>query len=147
MDKSTDLTSIGGKIRYQRKLAEMTQAELGMKAFRVNENSAQVRIKNFELGIGRVPTDKEIQSICAALNIDIEILAESKEIKTSSRISLDSRASELFPWLLEYINMANLAIEQNDIHLIMRIASRVAERFQESVKEWANANKENQNAD
>jgi transcriptional regulator with XRE-family HTH domain len=135
MREPLDLTDIGKKIRLRRKEAGLTQSELGSKAFHVSENAGQVRIKNFELGIGRLPTEKELLALSAVLNIRVEELLECNPFTDRPPLCLNVNVLKYFPWLQEYIEMANLAIEQEDVGLVARIATRIADRLYESARE------------
>ena len=66
--------NIGGKIRYQRKKAGLTQAKLGSLAFNVSESIGQTRIKKFELHYVKEIYNHEIKAICKALKISIKEL-------------------------------------------------------------------------
>lgn len=133
---------LGKKIRYQRKIKKLTQAELGSRAFGVSKSIGQTRIKLFELEKGRAPTDQELHKICLALGIDFATLKQSPEDKNDKLKSPCSRnecliqiaADRYFPELVPYAEMCVNAMRQDDEDLLMRIVESLAKKVIESVK-------------
>ena len=134
---------LGKKSRFQRKTSALTQANLGARAFGVSKSIGQTRIKNFELGKGRAPTEKELAQICSALGIDMDTLNQSPEepIKRKKGFCLDNEclllvaSDRYFPELKTYAEMSVAALKAGDEDLLMRIVESLAKIVIAKVKE------------
>jgi len=134
---SNKMENIGQKIRTQRQLAGLTQYKLGMLAFGLRKNQAQVKIKNFELGYGRIPSCKEISKICDVLKISEDDLfnTETLEGNIPPTTLTHPTLTNVMPEAPDYLQMFNIALNNNDLRLYLEILKSFEARLTELLKD------------
>lgn len=80
---------IGKKIKYLRKTKGLTQEDLSLK---LGGDPSRSTLSNYEIG-RRTPHLKDLQRICAALNVDLSYFGISNN---DTALELLSRAKEVF---------------------------------------------------
>ena len=130
--------NIGGKIRYQRKKAKLTQAKLGSLAFNVSESIGQTRIKNLELHYVKEIYNHEIKAICKILKISVKELISSPTVKISPKHPIDGlhipqKILDDNPELDNYLNMCILAIQNDNWKLFLEIINNIKAFLEEKL--------------
>ena len=114
-----------------RKRANITQAELGSRAFDTTPNSGRIKIKNIELG-RQLATGDDLSRITKCLNVPIEMLEprpENNEIIAGKReggILISQKIVDMFMNLRKYLEMLNEAANLEDSELIVYLAKKIA---------------------
>ena len=118
-----------------RKRANITQAELGSRAFETTPNSGRTKIKNIELG-RQLATDDDLRQIAKCLDIPVEMLepnSENNEMiagKRESGILISDKIVDMFMNLRKYLEMLNEAADLDDSELIVYLAKKIADILQ-----------------
>lgn len=121
-------------IQIMRRRSGMNQAELGVKAFGLNPNSARTKIKNIELGLQLV-TAEEAQTLAAALGVDAAELSPSNATRTDqNHCGFAPQTVKIFPGLEAYVDMLNNAVRLGDQDLVGFIAAKLSTLFAENYK-------------
>ena len=104
---------IGRKIKYLRKSKGLTQFDLSE---RLGGDPSRSTLSNYEIG-RRTPHLKDLQRICAALNVDLsyfgvqesdkalELLARAKEVFEDERVSKETKDKLYMEFMQLYLNM------------------------------------------
>ena len=114
-----------------RKRANITQAELGSRAFETTPNSGRTKIKNIELG-RQLATGDDLMRIAKCLDIPVEMLEptpENNEMlagKRESGILISDKIVDMFMNLRKYLEMLNEAADLDDSELIVYLAKKIA---------------------
>ena len=118
-----------------RKRANITQAELGSKAFETSPNSGRTKIKNIELG-RQLATDDDLKRIANCLNVHVKMFessSEHNEIAAGNReggILISQKIVDMFMNLRKYLEMLNEAADLDDSELIVHLAKKIASILQ-----------------
>ena len=114
-----------------RKRANITQAELGSRAFETSPNSGRTKIKNIELG-RQLATDDDLRRIAKCLDVPVEKFDPAHEynnIGTGNEeggILISQKIGDMFINLPKYIEMLNEAADLEDSELIVYLARKIA---------------------
>ena len=114
-----------------RKRANITQAELGSRAFETTPNSGRIKIKNIELG-RQLATDDDLRRIAGCLDVPVETLEprpENNEMISGEReggILISHKIVDMFMNLRKYLVMLNEAAELEDSELIAYLTKKIA---------------------
>jgi transcriptional regulator with XRE-family HTH domain len=114
-----------------RKRANITQAELGSKAFDTTPNSGRTKIKNIELG-RQLATRDDLRQIAKCLDVPVEMFEptpENHEIIAGKReggILISDKIVDMFMNLRKYLEMLNEAADLEDSELIVYLAKKIA---------------------
>lgn len=104
---------IGKKIKYLRKSKGLTQYDLSEK---LGGDPSRSTLSNYEIG-RRTPHLKDLQRICAALNVDLsyfgvddsdaalELLARAKEVFDDENVPRDVKEELYREFMKLYLNM------------------------------------------
>ena len=118
-------------IMILRKRANITQAELGSRAFETTPNSGRTKIKNIELG-RQLATDDDLRRIAKCLDVPVEMLEpkpESNETIAGNRkdgFLISQKILNMFMNLPKYLERLNEAAELEDPELIEYLAKKIA---------------------
>ncbi len=114
-----------------RKRANVTQAELGSRAFETTPNSGRTKIKNIELG-RQLATDDDLRRIAKCLDVTVEMFEptpENHEIIAGKReggVLISDKIVDMFMNLRKYLEMLNEAADLEDSELIVYLAKKIA---------------------
>ena len=114
-----------------RKRANITQAELGARAFETTPNSGRTKIKNIELG-RQLSTGDDLRRIAECLDVPVEILEprpENDETNAGKRdggILISHKIVDMFMNLRKYLIMLNEAADSEDSELIVYLTKKIA---------------------
>jgi transcriptional regulator with XRE-family HTH domain len=120
-----------------RKRANITQAELGSKAFKTTTNSGRTKIKNIELG-RQLATDDDLKRIANCLDVPVEMFesgTEYNELVAGNKAGgflISDKIVDMFMNLRKYLEMLNEAAELDDSELIVYLANKIANILQMS---------------
>ena len=118
-------------IQILRRRAEMTQGELGSKAFNTSYESGRAKIRNIELG-KQAPTGRDLGNLARVMGVPVrELMADGEgaiamEQFSADGVQVDQRVLDTFPGLGDYLNMMNKAVILDDGELIHYIAIRLS---------------------
>ena len=118
-----------------RKRANITQAELGSRAFETTPNSGRTKIKNIELG-RQLATDDDLRRIAKCLDVPLEMFEptpEYNEIIAGNReggILISQKIVDMFMNLRKYLEMLNEAADLDDSELIVHLTKKIASILQ-----------------
>ena len=114
-----------------RKRANITQAELGSRAFETTTNSGRTKIKNIELG-RQLATDDDLKRIANCLDVPVEMFEsgpEYNEMFAGDRAGgflISNKIVDMFVNLRKYLEMLNEAAVLDDSELIAYLANKIA---------------------
>jgi len=132
-----------------RKRANITQAELGSRAFETTPNSGRTKIKNIELG-RQLATVDDLRRIAKCFDVPLEMFEPSpeyNEIIAGNReggILISQKIVDMFMNLRKYLEMLNEAADLDDSELIVYLAKKIASILQ--IGPDAGFSAQNQNA-
>ena len=115
-----------------RKRANITQAELGSRAFETTPNSGRTKIKNIELG-RQLATGDDLMRIAKCLDVSVEMFeptSDHQEIIAGKReggILVTHKIVDMFLNLRKYLEMLNEAADLEDSELIVYLAKKIAD--------------------
>ena len=118
-------------IQILRRRANMTQGELGVKAFNTSYESGRAKVRNIELG-KQIPTARDMTLLARQFGIPPKdlILDEQGSVEWDTVVPdgaiVDRDVLDLFPGLEDYIQMLNKAAILKDQELAYHIAERVS---------------------
>ena len=118
-----------------RKRANITQAELGSRAFETTPNSGRTKIKNIELG-RQLASDDDLKRIAKCLDVAIEMFEpkpEHNEIIADYReggFLISQKIVDMFVNLRKYLEMLNEAADLGDSELIAYLSKKIASILQ-----------------
>ena len=114
-----------------RKRANLTQAELGSRAFETTPNSGRTKIKNIELGL-QLATGDDLKRIASCLDVPVETFEPTPEYneiiagKKDGGILISDKIVDMFLNLRNYLEMLNEAADLEDSELIVYLAKKIA---------------------
>jgi transcriptional regulator with XRE-family HTH domain len=114
-----------------RKRANITQAELGSKAFETSPNSGRTKIKNIELG-RQLATDNDLKRIAQCLDVPLEMFEPTPEHNDITAdygevgFLISQKVVDMFMNLRKYLEMLNEAADLGDSELIAYLAKKIA---------------------
>ncbi len=114
-----------------RKRANITQAELGSKAFETTPNSGRTKIKNIELG-RQLATGDDLRRIAKCLDVPVEKFEPAPENydtaagNSEGGVLISKKIVDMFINLPKYLEMLNEAADLEDSELIVYLANKVA---------------------
>lgn len=110
--------NLGLKIRQLRKAAQLTQAELGEKAFKVTPTVGQTRINRIENGVREV-TQEELNSITLALGVPISTFQGLSPYQETLEITASVQLiEEAYPEFKSLRELLSYAIQKEDAFML-----------------------------
>jgi transcriptional regulator with XRE-family HTH domain len=126
-------------IQILRKRAGFNQAELGSRAFDTTPDSGRTKIKNIELAKQRA-SDDDLKRIAQCLDVPVEQLQPSPQnhkttsAKSKNGAQISQKVVDMFPDLLEYLEMLENASRIDDFDLIEYLSKKIADIWQDGPK-------------
>jgi transcriptional regulator with XRE-family HTH domain len=130
------------RVQLLRRRANLTQGELGARAFNTSPESGRTKIKNIEIGKQK-PTSEDLQNMAQVLGVSPGELmpdqysAQKTGIPEGRGIMIEPQTLAYFPELESYLYMLNKATLLDDVELIRYLAARIADVFAHSSFEAA----------
>ena len=121
-------------IQLLRRRANLTQGDLGARAFNTSTESGRTKVKNIEIGKQR-PTAGDLQRLAQVLGVDMdELIPELSSDGAMDRHDLNEliiapRILKQFPEVVSYLDMLNKATTIHDHELIRYLANKIAAVF------------------
>lgn len=122
------------RIQLLRRRANLTQGELGTRAFNTSPESGRTKIKNIEIGKQK-PTSEDIDAMAQVLGVSpAELMPDhhpEQKMDTSEvrGVVIEPQTLAYFPELESYLYMLNKATSIDDVELIRYLAGRIADVF------------------